>query len=102
MAYLKQLAKLPSKNITYLKYKDTFYVIYNYSYKRNSNGNPQSKKITIGKLVDKEAGIFLPNENYLKVYDNPDFIKNETKPEDISLSEVKYTRPEGLLQTVKL
>ncbi|AIL32169.1 IS1634 family transposase [Basilea psittacipulmonis] len=101
MAYLNQLATLPDKNITYLKYKDTYYVIYNYAYKRNANGNPQSKKITIGKLVDKKSRLFQPNENYLKVYDKPQFIKEEVDCSKIPLSAVKYTRPEGLLQLVQ-
>ncbi|RIY31110.1 hypothetical protein CKF54_07595, partial [Psittacicella hinzii] len=101
MAYLDNLAKLPEKNITYLKKNKTFYVIYNYGYKRNANGNPQSKKISIGKLIDKEARIFLPNENYLKVYSNPQFIEKKPEASKMLASEIQYTKPEGLLTTIE-
>ncbi|RIY33836.1 hypothetical protein CKF54_02070 [Psittacicella hinzii] len=99
MAYLDQLAELPEKNITYLKKKETYYVIYNYDYKRNANGNPESKKIMIGKLIDKEARIFQPNENYLKVFPEAKFIKKKAE-NNVPLSAVKYIKPEGLLQAV--
>ncbi|MFC6276515.1 hypothetical protein [Psittacicella hinzii] len=111
MAYLDRLAKLPSCNITYLKYKDKYYyVIYNYDYKRNSKGIPQSKKLTIGKIANPKDEYFHPNENYVKVYgDKVEFVNakpafNEPKADiekeydlrNQPIKSIEYTQPVGL------